>query len=210
MTTTRLARDYDVLTPWERLPLLVAAAARGDTVEVNRLSRSAPTDTFRVSNSRALVQGLAHLAHSYLLRQLERVVLICQMTSLLDQEFVGASERGEGRLDERLWRAARGTALCFVVLAEGWRLFCERLAIDPEVPLRDLPGYASVQQMLEVASSMACTPEELTAWFSEFAERQHPSTSGAPASELSDPVKTAEELAREMLTFLESELVVWS
>ena len=34
MTTNQLARYYQTLTPWERLPLLVAACQRGDAVVV--------------------------------------------------------------------------------------------------------------------------------------------------------------------------------
>jgi hypothetical protein len=208
--TTGLAHNYGVLTCWERLPLLVAAAARGDTVEVSRLTRSAPTETFRVTDCRAVVQGLAHLAHSYLLRQLDRVVLIWQMTSLLEHEPLGNSKQCEGRIDDRLLRAARATARCFVVFADAWQLFCERLGIDSEVPLRGLPGYAAVQQTHELARSMACTSEEMIAWLKEAIQREHPPTSGAPDYELSDHAETAEDLARNMLTYLESELAIWS
>jgi hypothetical protein len=208
--STSLARNYGVLTCWERLPLLVAAAARGDTVEIGRLTRSAPTDIFRVPDCRALVQGLAHLAHSYLLRQLDRVVLIWQMTSLLDQEPLGNSKPCEQRNNDRLLRAARATARSFVVFADAWQLFCERLGIDPEVPLRDLPGYAAVQQMHELARSMACTSEEMISWLKEAIQRESPPTSGAPDYELSDHAETAEDLARKMLTYLESELAIWS
>jgi hypothetical protein len=130
--TTGLASHYDVLTPWARLPLLVAAAARGDTVEVSRLTRSAPTETFRVLDCRALVQGLAHLAQSYLLRQLDRVVLIEQMTTLLDHEPHGKSKQCDRQIDDRLLRAAPATARCFVVFADAWQLFCERLESTPK------------------------------------------------------------------------------
>ena len=34
MTTNQLAHYYQTLTPWERLPLLVAACQRGDAVVV--------------------------------------------------------------------------------------------------------------------------------------------------------------------------------
>ena len=46
--TNGLARLYDRLTPRERLPLLVAAAARGDEQERHRLARSAPTQLQQV------------------------------------------------------------------------------------------------------------------------------------------------------------------
>src|SRR5438046_1433779 len=37
-----LAQHYDPLTPWERVPLILAATGRGDYLEEERLSRSAP------------------------------------------------------------------------------------------------------------------------------------------------------------------------
>jgi hypothetical protein len=37
MNTTNLVRHYEALTLWERLPLIVAAAACGDTVQPKSL-----------------------------------------------------------------------------------------------------------------------------------------------------------------------------
>ena len=48
MNTNPLARYYEVLTPWERLALLVAAAGRADEVEGRRLAESAPKVGFRL------------------------------------------------------------------------------------------------------------------------------------------------------------------
>ena len=42
MNTKGLAKLYDRLRAAERLPLLVAASARGDEAEAQRLRRSAP------------------------------------------------------------------------------------------------------------------------------------------------------------------------
>jgi hypothetical protein len=42
MNTKGLARHYAILTPWERLPLILAASARGDEQERSRLATSAP------------------------------------------------------------------------------------------------------------------------------------------------------------------------
>jgi hypothetical protein len=42
MNTRVLAKMYDQLAPWERGPLMIAAEARGDQAEFDRLNRSAP------------------------------------------------------------------------------------------------------------------------------------------------------------------------
>ena len=41
MNTESLAKLYDRLTPFERVPLIAAAVSRGDEVERDRLVRSA-------------------------------------------------------------------------------------------------------------------------------------------------------------------------
>jgi hypothetical protein len=67
MNTTALSHHYECLTPWERLPLMVAASLRGDELEADRLARKAPTSTFRVPNYRGLSEGLHQLVFLYLI-----------------------------------------------------------------------------------------------------------------------------------------------
>jgi len=53
MNTASLARHYDALTPWERWPLLIAAEARADDVEHDRLAQSAPLTAGNDASRRA-------------------------------------------------------------------------------------------------------------------------------------------------------------
>jgi hypothetical protein len=62
MNTNGLARHYDKLTAWERLPLLLAAIGRGDDAEAERLASSAPTRTAQVAHYYGLWDGLALLS----------------------------------------------------------------------------------------------------------------------------------------------------
>jgi hypothetical protein len=62
MTTKQLACYYQTLTPWERLPLLVAACQRGDAVEEERVARSAPRKGYQLPDSWGLAEGLDDLA----------------------------------------------------------------------------------------------------------------------------------------------------
>jgi hypothetical protein len=57
---------------------------------------------------------------------------------------------------------------------------------------------------------MARTSDEMIAWLKEAIQREHPPTSAAPEYELSDHAETAADLARRMLTHLESELAAWN
>src|SRR5262249_47266915 len=64
MNTDRLARHYATLTPAERLPLIMAASARGDEAEYEHLARSAPRvylqapDTFYLAEALLLATSL--------------------------------------------------------------------------------------------------------------------------------------------------------
>jgi hypothetical protein len=91
MNTALLARHYDVLTPWERLPLLVAAAARADEVEQDRLARAAPKQAFRVPDYWGLLEGLEGLAQLYVLRQLDSAACFWRLLGALEQEALVAT-----------------------------------------------------------------------------------------------------------------------
>jgi hypothetical protein len=147
MNTDHLVRHYEVLTPWERLSLLVAAWARGDTVEEDRLARAAPKNGFRVPDYWGLAEGLDDLVKLYLLKQLDLAALYWRLAGLLAQEPWERPSRQERRRDERRWRLLKMLAYRYVVRADGWRLLCAELPIDPEVLLKELPGYDAVQQM---------------------------------------------------------------
>jgi hypothetical protein len=48
----------------------------------------------------------------------------------------------------------------FAVAADAWDLLCGRLALDPELPLRGLPGCEAVREMGPVARGLAFTEEQ--------------------------------------------------
>ena len=62
MNSKGLARHYGVLTPWERLPLILAASARGGEAERDRLGRSAPRQGYVLPDYHGLGEGLLLLA----------------------------------------------------------------------------------------------------------------------------------------------------
>ena len=138
MNTAKLAQHYEVLTPWQRLPLLVAASSRADEAEHDRLVRSAPTLTFHVPDHWGLADGMRHLVTYYVLRQLELTVLHWSLLSTLEEMPThGARDRkgsSKAKLDRearnrelraahnqeaRVWRTLRFLAHGFVVRADG-------------------------------------------------------------------------------------------
>jgi hypothetical protein len=210
MNTTNLARHYEVLTPWERLALLVAAAGRADEVEGRRLAQSAPKVGFRLPNYWGLADGLESLAKLYLLRQLDAAALYWRVMGVLNQEPLGEETATEQQRHDRLWRAIQTLAFRFVVRADGWKLLCRQLQIDPVVVLRELPGCETVCQMEGVARLIACTAEEALAWLQEGAAGDAEAQEESPQERRQYRLDSAEEVARSMRSFLEGELAGWS
>ena len=138
MNTNGLARHYDKLTVWERLPLMLAALNRGDDAEVERLAGSAPTRPALVPHYYGLWQGLALLGVCHQMIQLERLCRLFAATGL-----TGAGEVGQDEGHRRL----RMLAFRFVVDADAWKLLCAGVPIDPEAMLRHLPGCEAVRGM---------------------------------------------------------------
>ena len=209
MNTDHPARYYEVLTPWERLPLIVAASARADEVEKDRLARSAPKIGFRIPDYWGLSEGLDELVKLYLLGQLDLAALYWRMTGLLAQEPWDRPSRQERRRDERRWRLLKMLAYRYVVRADGWRLLCAELPIDPEVLLKELPGYDTLQQMEQVARLIAFSAEEALAFLRAEAEAARPAEEGARAVRREYRIDTAADVARSMRAFLQARLDEW-
>jgi hypothetical protein len=140
MTMKQLARYYPTLTPWERLPLIVAASERGDAVERDHLVHSTPRHEFRVPDYWGLAEGLDDLAKLYLLAQLDLAAFYWRFAALLDQEPLARPSRQERQRDERRWQLLKMLCYRFVVRADGWRLLCSEMHIDPVILLKALPG----------------------------------------------------------------------
>src|SRR5437763_1672986 len=71
MNTKNLAKNYDRLTARERLPLLLAASAREDAVERQRLLDSAPRIDLRAPHHHGLGEALFTAAHFHMMTQLD-------------------------------------------------------------------------------------------------------------------------------------------
>src|SRR5262249_8028678 len=67
MNLAALARHYSAFTPWERLPLLMAAHGRGDAAEYQRLEGSARKRTFQAADYSPLAKALGEAVYLHLL-----------------------------------------------------------------------------------------------------------------------------------------------
>ena len=100
MNTNPLTKLYDQLTPRERLPLIIAAGARGDEAEQQRLKASAPRQMLQVPDYHCLAKALAEAVHYHLLTLLDLAATFWQWWGLwmaLDQPGQGAAARTTGK-----------------------------------------------------------------------------------------------------------------
>ncbi len=150
MNTHGLSQLYDQLTPSERLPLIMAAAARDDEAEKQRLSAAAPEVSFRVPNYYPLAKALSEAVDYHLLTLLDLAAQFWQwwgiwMSYLGRHSSAGNPKTGRRRKTDadRLpeWRArgiARYFASRFVAHRHGWKQSCSAMNIDSEVQLEQL------------------------------------------------------------------------
>jgi hypothetical protein len=213
MNTNGLARHYDALTSWERVPLIVAATARGDDAEAECLARSAPRHRFLVPDYFGLVEGLQSLTMLYVLRQLEIAAEFENSLDLLDLWALESLHWDEPPADERcqrLWKLARVLAYQLVTRADGWKLLCQEMHLDPEVLPRLLPGFEKVRRIEDLARTAACTAEEALAYFRERFEAGEAAQGKTPTTPREWHIDTAADVARSMREELEEQAGNWS
>jgi hypothetical protein len=197
MNTIGLARHYDTLTAWERLPLLEAALHRGDDAEAERLARSAPTRPALVPHYYGLWEGLALLSVVHQMMQLDRACRLACGAGLV----AGRQVMGEESL-----RRLRMLAFEFVVDDDAWKLLCAELRIDPDAILGHLPGCGLVHDMEPAASQLAFTAEEALAY---LRSQMGAAPGQAPAARGEYRIDTAADVARGMQQFLAERAKRW-
>src|SRR5262249_31198633 len=157
---------YFDLTAKERLSLLVAASARNDGVERQRLAWSAPTCRFELPNYFGLSSGMQNLTLFHSIQLLDLAALYWHAAGMLEQEEYFKGKEGTSS-KERLLGTACMLAYVFTVNVDGWKRFCSELEINADILLRDMPGYSTLIRAEEAARIMAFTPEEAANWMRE-------------------------------------------
>jgi hypothetical protein len=165
MNTKCLAKLYDRLTPRERLPLILAASARDDEVEGQRLAQSAPRMALRLPDYHGLGEGLFLASLFHLIGVLDVAALFWLTQGRLAEWQAWADEKEDE--DDWLNRMdAKVRMLAYVLTAkrDGWRRFCAELPVDPELLLNDVPAYDTVKRSEEAARLLAFSVDEARAW----------------------------------------------
>jgi hypothetical protein len=166
MNTNGLAKHYAHLSPKERLPLILAASARGDEAERNRLAYSAPTVDYRRPDYYGLAEGMLLACKFHLLEMLDMAAFYWEISGLLG-EWEALTDEGEQKPPYLLYTTVAASAYLFVTKLDGWRRFCSEFPCDSEQLMKGLPGFATVKRTEESARLRACTREEATLWIRE-------------------------------------------
>ena len=172
MNTKTLTKLYDRLTARERLPLLIAAGARGDDVERERLLATAPWVTFSAPHHYRLADALYKAADWHRLILLDLAANFWQWWGLWMIHGVQANRpTGGGRPrrgrryaalahEMRAYSLARYHAARFVNHVDGWQRFCAELHIDPLAQLEPMIGWQTVVSTESPARELAFSVEE--------------------------------------------------
>lgn len=137
MNTNHLARAYDQLTPQERLALVLAASARGDDVEQDRLMQSAPRFALTAPHHFGLIESFLMLSKLQFMELLDLAG-----TYLGAFGAIGAKRKQER---EAAWEEVMLLGYYFQTYLAGWRQFCAAMHFEPEVMWNTYPGYRTIQ-----------------------------------------------------------------
>jgi hypothetical protein len=206
MKTDTLARHYDALSPWERLPLIMAANARRDEAEARRLIESAPRAGFVVPNYRGLSEGLKNLAHLYLLIQLDHLALYQELSVLL----ANSDPPHPNLPPEWLWEGMRFVAYLFNVYADSWRQFSAELHLDPDQLLRLLPGFNALTRLEKQTRRAAFPAQEAAAYFAHCREAGEETEANPLAARLRYRLDTVADVVDGLRDYLKDHATRWT
>jgi hypothetical protein len=193
MTLNTVAKHYASLTPEERFRLILAAGARGDDAEQERLSSAGRRIALSVNDHTPFALSfneLDHLVYADLLAAaadyLEAIGLTTDTGPPDDGEDTpedGDRYEDEGDLkgddgwdETRDWNFDLALALGFIlkVKCDGWKLFCERLNVPPFVMWTFLPGYDRLERALKLAGEAAFVPEGMLRFLNSRRSKRKP------------------------------------
>jgi hypothetical protein len=205
MNANAVAKHYGSLSPEERFRLILAASARGDEAERERLVNAGGRITLSMRDHSPYAHSFSELNLLVFVELLEQAAGYFEAFFRADEAadiFGGeAGEEGEGD-DTEDGPDAEGTmggkgdltpaqraldlalALGFMLRtkAEGWKLWCERLKLPPFLFWEELPGFDRLQRALALAEKAAFVSEGFLQWLNRVRPEGSPVLSAVPLS----------------------------
>lgn len=167
MNTKVIERQYEKLRPEERVALIMAATARGDDYDRERLLSSTPSvgvqraDTFPVS------QALLEVTLQENGEQLSLAARFWQA------QWAADDMRGDPKNGARVARLARVYGYLVVTYAAGWELFTAARLLTPAAAtsfVATLPWREMLADSRRFAAAIAATAAEVEEYFRASAE----------------------------------------
>lgn len=210
MNTNGLARQYDKLSARERLALLLAAEARGDRPEFNRLMATAPRKNVSVPHHAPLFDSFLFVNKLHFMQLLETAASYFEAFGNLPRK------RGKGADPLAGWPEVLLLGYLFRTYLEGWRQFCAELHVDPEFMWQSWPGYRMVKAAERTSGPNPETGRSGAAYVEVGAARYFARLAlGDPEADVDEetlkdfPVVTPESMAKDLRTAWEYGLKKW-
>jgi hypothetical protein len=187
-TATSISRHYGSLTPEERWRLLQSAIARGDEPEKERLVSSAGHINLRMRDIAPYLDAA------------ERVEMLMFLELLGEAGgYLEAMERGD-EASEKVWQRFLDVALAkgfhLKTKADGWKLWCERMGMQPFARWEGMPGFDRLKLALDMVDGTeklhgaVFVAEGMLAWLNRIRPKGEPKALELYVS----PEKVADEL----------------
>jgi hypothetical protein len=196
MNANSVTAHYDRLMPEERFRLMMAAGARGDDAEQERLKATGGRITLSIQDHMPFANAFDELARLTFMELLDMSVGYLdalegpsEIDELSERGVDGAtdgaddamahpddevdSDRGMCLTGQRRLDIALATGYLLKVRTEGWKRFCERLGVPSFALWELLPGYKRLRIALRLADGTpdmpgaAFAPEGMIAWLNK-------------------------------------------
>lgn len=180
MNAKTLANHYSHLTAEERFRLILAASARDDHTEQDRLASAGERITLRMPDHSPFAHAFQELA---LLTFIELQDEAARYDYANEQSSDDLKILGSGGGNRSAFTRSRALAVVsgFVLRtkADGWKLFCERWNFPPFLVWEFLPGFDRLQRSLERAEKEAFRPAEMVKWLNDIRSTGKPEVNEA-------------------------------
>jgi hypothetical protein len=193
MNPKTLVRQYDQLTGEERFLLSIAAGARGDRVEQERLQYAAKRIVFSMGDQAPYAGAYDELALLFYIELMDQAAVCSESLHRVHEtrDDFGVEDEGEseepneaGAANEedqfewttaiRMLDIALADGFMFKVKADGWRLWCEQKGIPPFTLWEMLPGFDRVMLAIKLTEGTdelpgpAFLPQGMVRWLNKI------------------------------------------
>lgn len=185
MNLSTLARNYGSLTAEERFRLILAASARADEAERDRLVKAGPRIVLSMPDHSPYAHAFSELAQRVYVELLEAAAYYLDAFDRADEARAifgddddAEDKEPEGNADNaaaeqptvwlRLLDLALVAGYVLGTKADGWNQFCERINVPPHLLWEGMPGFERLQGALALAAKAAFVPEGMQVWLNRM------------------------------------------